>query len=306
MPKMEIITDARAMRQWSRAHRAAGRRVSLVPTMGYLHEGHLSLVREAMSRSEACAVSIYVNPTQFAANEDFGSYPRDEQGDLTKLRDLGVHAVFMPTRLYAEADQNATSTSDVDGAAGAHETFVTCERLQSGLCSTTRPHFFRGVATVVTKLFNVVEPDVAVFGKKDYQQWRVIRRVARDLDFDVDVVGAPLAREPDGLAMSSRNVRLTPAHRKSAVAISAALFDLGKKHERGDLSEERGLLAAVAAARARIEEAGGVVDYVEVREQKSLIPARAVPANAKAVCLIAALFGDVRLLDNLELGGEDA
>lgn len=303
---MELITEARAMRLWSRAHRAAGRRVSLVPTMGYLHEGHLSLVREAMSRSEACAVSIYVNPTQFAANEDFGTYPRDEQGDLTKLRDLGVHAVFMPTRLYAEADQNATSTSDVDGAAGAHETFVTCERLQSGLCSTTRPHFFRGVATVVTKLFNVVEPDVAVFGKKDYQQWRVIRRVARDLDFDVDVVGAPLAREPDGLAMSSRNVRLTPAHRKSAVAISAALFDLGAKHERGDLSEERGLLDAVAAVRARVEEAGGVVDYVEVREQKSLIPARAVPANAKAVCLIAALFGDVRLLDNLELGGEDA
>ena len=159
---------------------------------------------------------------------------------------------------------------------------------------------------MVTKLFNVVEPDVAVFGKKDYQQWRVIRRVARDLDFDVDVVGAPLAREPDGLAMSSRNVRLTPAHRKSAVAISAALFDLGAKHERGDLSEERGLLDAVAAVRARVEEAGGVVDYVEVREQKSLIPARAVPANAKAVCLIAALFGDVRLLDNLELGGEDA
>ena len=298
---MEIITDAKAMRQWSRAHRVAGRRVSLVPTMGYLHEGHLSLVREAMTRSEACAVSIYVNPTQFAANEDFGTYPRDEQGDLAKLRDLGVHAVFMPPRLYAEADQSADG-----GAAGAHETFVTCERLQTGLCSKTRPHFFRGVATVVTKLFNVVEPDVAVFGKKDYQQWRIIRRVARDLDFDVDVVGAPLAREPDGLAMSSRNVRLTDEHRKKAIAISAALFDLSEKHARGDVADERGLEAAVATARARIEDAGGVVDYVEVCEQHSLVPLRAVPAREKAVCLIAAKFGDVRLLDNLELGGEDA
>ena len=269
--------------------------------MGYLHQGHLSLVREAMSRSEACVVSIYVNPTQFAAHEDFGTYPRDEQGDLAKLRDLGVHAVFMPTRLYAEADP-----STADGASGAHETYVTCERLQIGLCSKTRPHFFRGVATVVTKLFNIVEPDVAVFGKKDYQQWRIIRRVARDLDFDVDVVGAPLAREPDGLAMSSRNVRLTPEHRKNAVAISASLFDLSAKHSRGDIADERGLSDAVAGVFARVKAAGGVVDYVEVREQHSLTPVHAVPTDAKAVCLVAAVFGDVRLLDNLELGGEDA
>ena len=298
---MKIITDARVMRQWSRAHRAAGRRVSLVPTMGYLHEGHLSLVREAMSRSEACVVSIYVNPTQFAAHEDFGTYPRDEQGDLAKLQDLGVHAVFLPTHLYADAD-----SSTVSGASGAHETYVTCERLQIGLCSKTRPHFFRGVATVVTKLFNIVEPDVAVFGKKDYQQWRIIRRVARDLDFDVDVVGAPLAREPDGLAMSSRNVRLTPEHRKNAVAISASLFDLSAKHSRGDIADERGLSDAVAGVFARVKAAGGVVDYVEVREQHSLTPVHAVPTDAKAVCLVAAVFGDVRLLDNLELGGEDA
>ena len=293
---MKIITDARVMRQWSRAHRAAGRRVSLVPTMGYLHEGHLSLVREAMSRSEACVVSIYVNPTQFAAHEDFGTYPRDEQGDLAKLQDLGVHAVFLPTHLYADAD-----SSTVSGASGAHETYVTCERLQIGLCSKTRPHFFRGVATVVTKLFNIVEPDVAVFGKKDYQQWRIIRRVARDLDFDVDVVGAPLAREPDGLAMSSRNVRLTPEHRKNAVAISASLFDLSAKHSRGDIADERGLSDAVAGVFARVKAAGG-----EVREQHSLTPVHAVPTDAKAVCLVAAVFGDVRLLDNLELGGEDA
>ena len=269
--------------------------------MGYLHQGHLSLVREAMSWSEACVVSIYVNPTQFAAHEDFGTYPRDEQGDLAKLRDLGVHAVFMPTRLYAEADP-----STADGASGAHETYVTCERLQTGLCSESRPHFFRGVATVVTKLFNVVEPDIAVFGKKDYQQWRVIRRLARDLDFDVDVVGAPLAREPDGLAMSSRNVRLAPEHRKNAVAISASLFDLSAKHSRGDVADARGLSDAVAEVCARVEAAGGVVDYVEVREQHSLAPVRAVPADAKAVCLVAAVFGDVRLLDNVELGGEDA
>ena len=160
---MEVISSAADMRRWSRAHRAAGRRVAFVPTMGFLHEGHLSLVREARARADVVAVSIYVNPAQFAAHEDFGTYPRDDEGDLAKLRAVGADAAFVPAHLYA---QDAPTPSPPPPP---HETFVTVERLSTGLCSTTRPHFFRGVATVVCKLFNVVEPDVAVFGKKDYQ-----------------------------------------------------------------------------------------------------------------------------------------
>ena len=322
MPKralddMEIITDSAAMRYWSRAHRASGRTISLVPTMGYLHAGHLSLVREAMSRSDVCVVSIYVNPTQFAANEDFGTYPRDEQGDLMKLRELGVTAVFMPERLYVSSDDGGNNEKD-DGNTGdssqsasnnnAHETYVTAERLQLGLCSKTRPHFFRGVATVVTKLFNICDPDVAVFGKKDYQQWRVIKRVVRDLDFAIDVVGAPLAREPDGLAMSSRNVRLTPEHREKAVVLSRSLRYLKNEYEQFIMSpprvDETMLSYAVDVMRDEITKAGGVVDYVEVCDQESLEPVKSLPKDSKAVCLVAAKFGDVRLLDNMEIGGE--
>jgi pantoate--beta-alanine ligase len=272
--------------------------------MGFLHEGHLSLVREAMSRSDACVVSIYVNPTQFAANEDFGTYPRDEQGDLAKLRSSGVHAVFVPKRFYATGGDG--DGDGADEANAAHETFVVAERLQMGLCSTTRPHFFRGVATVVTKLFNVVEPDVAVFGKKDYQQWRVVRRLVRDLDFAVDVVGAKVAREPDGVALSSRNVRLTPENRKNAVVLSASLFELRRKHARGDLDSEDKLARAVGTIREAVEKAGGVVEYVETRRRDSLAPLAKLAADVDGVCLIAAKFGDVRLLDNVELGKEDA
>ena len=148
---MEVISSAADMRRWSRAHRAAGRRVAFVPTMGFLHEGHLSLVREARARADVVAVSIYVNPAQFAAHEDFGTYPRDDEGDLAKLRAVGADAAFVPAHLYA---QDAPTPSPPPPP---HETFVTVERLSTGLCSTTRPHFFRGVATVVCKLFNVVE-----------------------------------------------------------------------------------------------------------------------------------------------------
>jgi pantoate--beta-alanine ligase len=315
---MQVITDAKAMRRWSQAHRAAGRSVSLVPTMGYLHLGHLSLVKEALSRSDVCVVSIYVNPAQFAANEDFGTYPRDEQGDLRKLKELGVHAVFMPERLYVvevrgdkiDGDEenlrtNSPASNSPPETKAAHETYVTAEQLQVGLCSKTRPHFFRGVATVVAKLFNICEPDVAVFGKKDYQQLRVVQRVVRDLDFAIDVVGAPLERETDGLAMSSRNARLTADHRANALAISRGLLVLKNKvatSHRG--LDEQTLANEVREIRTGITEAGGEVDYVEVCDQESLVPVKTLPAGAKAVCLVAAKFGDVRLLDNAELGGE--
>ena len=248
---MELITEARAMRQWSRAHRAAGRRVSLVPTMGYLHEGHLVAGARGHVPERGVRGVHLRQPTQFAANEDFGSYPRDEQGDLTKLRDLGVHAVFMPTRLYAEADQNATSTLRRGRrrrrARDVRHVRAPAERA----LLDHQAALFRGVATVVTKLFNVVEPDVAVFGKKDYQQWRVIRRVARDLDFDVDVVGAPLAREPRRLAAVQSQCAAHAGAQGKAPSPSVPRCSTSARHERGDLSEERGLLDAGAAVRAR-------------------------------------------------------
>ena len=282
---MEILTHPDAMRRWTRARRAAGGRVGFVPTMGYLHEGHLSLVRRARNLADHVVASVYVNPTQFAPGEDLDVYPRDLDGDLAKLRDEGVDAVFAPEDLYARTAQGAPP----------HETWVTVQDLSKPLCGASRPIFFRGVATVVAKLFHIVEPDVAVFGKKDYQQWRVIRRMVRDLDMGIEVVGAPLVREPDGLAMSSRNVRLSPDERQRALSISRSLraaqaaVDVGERHA-GPL---------LAAAREAIEGAGGRVDYVELRDPETLAPVDTL--TAMTLMAIAAHFGTVRLIDNTEL-----
>ncbi len=282
---MDILSDRDAMRRWTRARRAAGERVAFVPTMGYLHEGHLSLVRRARNLADHVVVSVYVNPTQFAPGEDLDVYPRDLEGDLSKLRAAGVAVAFTPGDLYARGE----------GGAPPHETWVTVEALSKPLCGASRPIFFRGVATVVTKLFHIVEPDVAVFGKKDYQQWRLIRRLVRDLDMGIEVVGAPLVREPDGLAMSSRNVRLSADERQRALSISRSLR---QAQEAVDAGERRtGVL--VAAARQAIEGAGGRVDYVDVRDPESLEPVETL--TGMALMAIAAHFGSVRLIDNTEL-----
>ena len=199
---MLVVTDASEMRGWSRARRAEGKRIAFVPTMGALHEGHLSLVDHARAKGDAVVMSIYVNETQFAPGEDFDQYPRTAE-DARAAEARWVDCVYQPKRMYARRRMGRDP----------HETFVEVTELSNGLCSGTRPHFFRGVATVVTKLFNVVEPDVAVFGKKDYQQWRVIQRMVRDLNFDIDIVGGEIVREADGLAMSSRNLLLATEKR---------------------------------------------------------------------------------------------
>ncbi|GJN22637.1 hypothetical protein PR202_gb10222 [Eleusine coracana subsp. coracana] len=225
----EVIRDKAAMRAWSRRRRAEGKTVAFVPTMGFLHEGHLSLVSAAAA---ACAgpaaivVSIYVNPSQFAPTEDLATYPSDFAGDLRKLAATGVvAAVFSPPDLYfrgsarrpADASGNgAISCLDEAGGDG-HETWIRVEQLEKGLCGSSRPVFFRGVATVVAKLFNIVEPDIAVFGKKDYQQWRIICRMVRDLDFAIEIIGSEIVREADGLAMSSRNVHLSCGERQKVL-----------------------------------------------------------------------------------------
>ena len=171
------------MRRWSRAQRHAGSSIAFVPTMGYLHEGHLSLIDEAKRRADVVVASVYVNPTQFAPDEDFDVYPRDTEGDLGKLRERGCDAVFTPANLYSGLSESQTW---VEPGPSAY-----------GLCGESRPGFFRGVATVVTKLFHIVEPDVAIFGKKDFQQWRVISAMVEDLDMPIEVVGMPIVRESE-------------------------------------------------------------------------------------------------------------
>eukprot|EP00898_Chlorokybus_atmophyticus_P008247 jgi/Chlat1/8423/Chrsp80S07918 len=274
---MEVIEDADAMRAWSRRRRREGKTLALVPTMGALHAGHISL------HADVVAATIYINPTQFGPSEDLATYPRTLEQDLAMLREEGVEAVFTPRDLYIR-DQGVE-----------HETWIQVEHLQLPLCGGGRPGHFRGVATVVAKLFNITEPDVAVFGKKDYQQWRIISRMARDLDFPVNIVGAPVAREHDGLAMSSRNTRLTPQHRLQAVSISKALFAARERVESGSV-DTRALAAEVEHV---IKSSGGSVEYVEVVERESL--QRCDVIATPSVMAVAVKYGAVRLIDNIEL-----
>ncbi|KAG0546620.1 hypothetical protein BDA96_01G010300 [Sorghum bicolor] len=300
----EVIRDKAEMRAWSRHRRAEGKTVALVPTMGFLHEGHLSLISAAVAASTgpvAVVVSIYVNPSQFAPTEDLATYPSDFAGDLRKLAATGVvAAVFCPPDLYVRgpsaAGASGGAVSCLEDAGGhAHETWIRVEQLEKGLCGSSRPVFFRGVATVVAKLFNVVEPDVAVFGKKDYQQWRVICRMVRDLDFAIQIVGSEIVREADGLAMSSRNVNLSDEDREKALSISRSLMDARTAALNGSNHSQQIKDQIVQT----LTEAGGQVDYVEIVEQESLVPVERM--DRPCVICVAAWFGKVRLIDNIEI-----
>ncbi|CAN1831565.1 Pantoate--beta-alanine ligase [Linum perenne] len=264
--------------------RCRGKTIALVPTMGYLHQGHLSLVKEAQSLADVIVVSIYVNPGQFSPTEDLSTYPSDINGDIQKLRREG------------KLEEGTGISSCVEEMGAGHETWVRVEKLEKGLCGKSRPVFFRGVATVVSKLFNIVEPDVAVFGKKDYQQWRIIQRMVRDLDFGIRIVGCEVMREEDGLAMSSRNVKLSAEDRQKALSISRALLEAKLLVERGHKMICSELQDTVVEA---ITRAGGKVDYAEIVDQESL-EAVAVVKSPVVFC-IAALFGTVRLIDNIEI-----
>ncbi|GMN50344.1 hypothetical protein TIFTF001_019499 [Ficus carica] len=306
----EIITDKNQMRKWSRAMRSRGKTVGLVPTMGFLHDGHLSLIREAHGHTDLVVVSIYVNPGQFSPSEDLSTYPSDFDGDIQKLRAVpgGVDVVFHPHNLYDYGTTNNPSVNNVNeerdvgvvscleqGGGLGHETWVKVERLEKGMCGKSRPVFFRGVATVVTKLFNVVDPDVALFGKKDYQQLRIVQKMVRDLDFAIEVIGSEIVRESDGLAMSSRNVRLSPDEREQAASISRSLSRAKIAAEKGRVNC-RELRDSVVKA---IEEAGGRVDYAEIVEQESLVAVEEI--TSPVVFCVAAWFGKVRLVDNMEI-----
>jgi pantoate--beta-alanine ligase len=281
---MEQIFTVRDLQARADAERRAGHRIALVPTMGALHAGHASLFKLARERADCVWVSIFVNPTQFDDPRDLAAYPRTQEADLAVCRDAGVDVVFAPEarEIYP------------DGA----QTNVLVGALAAPLCGASRPGHFRGVATVVTKLFTAAKPHVAVFGEKDYQQLAVIRQLARDLLLDVEIVGAPTVREPDGLALSSRNRRLDPDARRQAVVLVRALDAAEAAVASGERDRERLLALAraeiAAAPRARI-------DYCELRDARSLAPA---PEKLDAPTVLAlAVFVDgepqsVRLIDN--------
>jgi pantoate--beta-alanine ligase len=274
----EIIRDPAAMRARVEDLRRDGRKIAVVPTMGALHEGHLALLRAARAKCDVLILTIFVNPTQFGPNEDLAKYPRDEAGDLAKARTCGIDLAFCP-------DASAMYP------AGA-QTFVEVRELQQPLCGARRPGHFAGVATIVTKLFHLTKPHVAVFGEKDYQQLAIIRRMVRDLDFDVEIASVPIVREPDGLAMSSRNAYLSPEQRRSALALSQGLAAA----EAVVGSGERDAATIVATARAQLETAQLRIDYAELRDAVELTE---VTTLAKpCVLAIAAFVGTTRLIDN--------
>ncbi|MDX9866654.1 MAG: pantoate--beta-alanine ligase [Kiritimatiellia bacterium] len=275
---MQGFTQPEAMRQWSEEQRRAGRRIGFVPTMGALHAGHLSLIAEARRRTDVVVVSLFVNPVQFGPNEDFEKYPRDEARDLACCRGAGADAVFLPPVAVMYAPDASV--------------FVEEERLSRGLCGARRPGHFRGVCTVVAKLFHIVLPHVAVFGQKDYQQAAVIRRMVRDLDFPVEVAVAPIVREPDGLAMSSRNVYLTGEERQRALGLSRALHAAA-------VAVAAGPCGADAVRRRMTEvlrEHALEIDYVEIADPETLEPVG--EARQGMVALVAVFCGKTRLIDN--------
>jgi len=267
------------MREWSEAERRAGRRIAFVPTMGFLHRGHLCLVRDAKARGDRLVVSIFVNPTQFGPGEDFSGYPRDFERDCALLESEGVDALFHPSveEMYPRGGQ----------------TRVDVEPLSLSLCGASRPGHFRGVATVVTKLFNIVLPHLAVFGEKDYQQLQVIRRLVRDLSLGVEIVGHLIVREADGLAMSSRNAYLSEAERLAAVCLSRALCKAERLFKRGELSAR----ALVRNALAEIEkEPLASVEYVRLCDAETLDEIAVI--DDAAVLALAVRIGKARLIDN--------
>ncbi len=265
-----------------RPARAAGETIGLVPTMGYLHEGHLSLVRASRRENNRTVVSIFVNPTQFGPNEDLDKYPRDEQRDMELLEKEGVDFVFAPPpeAMYLPG----------------HSVYVEETELSRGLCGASRPGHFRGVCTVVLKLFNIVRPERAYFGEKDFQQFTIIRRMVRDLNLPVEIRPCPIVREKGGLALSSRNAYLSPEGREAALVLSASLKTARKRFQGGerDAAALRREILDLLAEEKRVHP-----EYVEIRDRETLEEISAL--NRPAVIALAARVDGVRLIDNIQL-----
>jgi pantoate--beta-alanine ligase len=275
-PPFEIVRDPAAVRARVEDLRRDGRTIAVVPTMGALHEGHLELLRSARKRADIVILTIFVNPTQFGPNEDLAKYPRDEAGDIAKARTCGIDLAFCPeaSAMYP---------------AGA-QTFVEVRELAKPMCGGSRPGHFAGVATIVAKLFHITKPHIAVFGEKDYQQLTIIRRMVRDLDFGIEIVGVPIVREADGLALSSRNAFLSTEGRQTALGLSRGLAAAEALLRSG----ERDAAKLRAAATAQLT--GARIDYVELRDATELTEITRL--EQPAVLAIAAFVGATRLIDN--------
>ena len=279
---MLICRDPRSMQAWSRARRAEGHSIACVPTMGALHAGHLALIDQARTRGNLVVVTIFVNPLQFNRGDDFDTYPRSIDDDFDRCRTAGVDAVYSPAAATMYPHE--------------FQTHVEPGQLADLLEGAGRPGHFRGVTTVVAKLFGAVQPDVAIFGQKDLQQLAIIRRMVADLDMDIEIVGAPTVREPDGLAISSRNQRLSADDRSAAVCIVQALRCAAQALTQGEHDPER--LVAVAMQRVEAEPRARL-EYIRIIDPVTLDPVS--DGHQPAVMVAAAWFGEIRLIDNLQL-----
>jgi pantoate--beta-alanine ligase len=276
---MEIISSPQEMQALAMIWLGEGLKIVLVPTMGFFHEGHLSLMKHGRGIGDRLVVSLFVNPTQFGPGEDLERYPRDLDRDAALAREVGVNVLFTPEaeQMYPEGFQ----------------TYVTVEKLSQGLCGASRPGHFRGVATVVLKLFNLVQPHAAIFGEKDYQQVMVIRRMTRDLNLPIDIISCPIVREPDGLAMSSRNAYLSPEERTAALSLSKALKGAQKLAAAGEKSRDK----ILDLVRKIISQAPNTrIDYLSLVHPETLEEMDTLQGEARLV--LAAWVGDTRLIDN--------
>ncbi len=275
---MRVFFDKKSLRKFLEAKRSAGKTISLVPTMGFLHEGHMSLVRRARGMSGIVVVSIFVNPIQFGPNEDLDRYPRDLGSDLRLLDREGVDAVFCPSpeEMYPEGQS----------------CFVEVRELQDKLCGLFRPGHFKGVCTVVSKLFNIVQPDFAHFGEKDFQQMVILRKMVRDLDFPVKIVPSPIVRDTDNLALSSRNSYLSTEDRELALNLSKELFWIKEKIESGSFE-----IGAIEEAKKRLQDKGIKLDYLQAVDIENLNEKSDI--KPPVAVLVAGWIGKVRLIDNI-------
>ncbi len=280
---MKTITSVVEMKEWSRLHRKNGKSIGLVPTMGFLHDGHLSLMTRARDENDFVVVSIFVNPTQFGPGEDLDRYPRDPEGDAAKCGDAGVDVIFMP---YVPAMYGPD-----------FQTYVEPGKASLPLCGASRPGHFRGVTTVCLKLFNIVAASKAYFGQKDFQQLQVIKTMVRDFDMDLEIVPCPIVREEDGLAMSSRNAYLSPDERKQALCLSEALEEARKLFVGCETSPSKYL--RVMEERIKREPAA-VIDYISLVHPETLEDLQMV--GDAAVAVLAVYVGKTRLIDNMTLG----
>ena len=283
--KMRIIESIKEMQIRSESLRLTGKKIAFVPTMGYFHEGHLSLMKEARNRADEVVTSIYVNPTQFGPKEDFSKYPRDFERDAQMAQSVGVDVIFFP--------------SNQEMYPNGYQTYVDVEKVTLNLCGASRPGHFRGVTTICCKLFNIVKPHEAIFGKKDFQQLAAIKRMVADLNLDLEIVGMPTFREPDGLAMSSRNVYLSPEERPSALMLVESLKLAQQLYAGG----ERKASVIICEAQKLIKSVKFTdIDYIKICDALTLEDVEDI--QGEAVMALAVKVGKTRLIDNSVLGEE--